>query len=83
MNSDTTLALQILAAGCAIAVVTWLGVVFTRAAKRGGGGMQALGAAMMLFGFGSMRDPSRNPVKEAQEGQPRRGEHSADPLDPW
>jgi hypothetical protein len=45
--------------------------------------MQALGAAMMLFGFGSMRDPSRNPVKEAQEGQPRRGEHGADPLDPW
>lgn len=42
MVRDVTLALQMVAAAGAIGVVTWLGVVFTRAARRGGGGMQAL-----------------------------------------
>jgi predicted phage tail protein len=83
MHDDIINALRILAAAAGLAVVTWLGVVLLRATKRGGGGMQALGAAMMLFGWGSMRDPSNNPVKEAQDGRLRRGESGADPLDPW
>jgi hypothetical protein len=52
-----------------------------KAAKRGGGGMQALGAAMMLFGFGSFRDPHNSTVAEAQDGRIRKGTHSGDPLD--
>jgi hypothetical protein len=48
----------------------------------GGGGMHALGAAMMMFGWGNMRDPADDPVKEAQDGQPSRGEAGADPRDP-
>ena len=76
------MAFRILAIGGGLVALTWLGSVLVRVAKRGGGGMQALGAAMMMFGWGNMRDPANNPVKEAQEGQPRRGATGADPLDP-
>lgn len=44
--------------------------------------MQALGAAMMMFGWGSMRDPSNNPVAEAKDGRAEKGSPSGDPLDP-
>jgi hypothetical protein len=81
LDEDIGTALRILAAAGGIGLVTWIGVVLTRAAKRGGGGMQALGAAIMLFGWGSMRDPTRDPVKEAQDGRLSRGESGADPVD--
>ena len=81
MHDDTALAFRILAIGGGLAALIWLGSVLVRVAKRGGGGMQALGAAMMMFGWGNMRDPANNPVKEAQDGQPSRGETGADPLD--
>jgi hypothetical protein len=83
MDPDVTAALRILAMAFGVGVIAWVGYILTRAARRGGGGMQGLGAAMMLFGWGSMGDPSRNPVKEAQDGRLTRGESGADPLDPW
>jgi hypothetical protein len=82
MHDDIATALRILGVAFGFGAVIWLGIVLTRAAKRGGGGMQALGAAMMLFGWGNMRDPSNNPVKEAQDGRLSRGETGSDPLDP-
>lgn len=82
MNDDVTLAVKVLAVLGGVSLLTWFGVVMIKAAKRGGGGMQALGAALMMLGWGSMRDPSNNPVAEAQDGRIRKGTHSGDPLDP-
>ena len=81
MNDDITTAVKVLAWLGATAFIVWLGVVLTKAAKRGGGGMQALGAAMMMFGWGNMRDPSNNPVAEAKDGRAEKGSPSGDPLD--
>jgi hypothetical protein len=82
MHEDIALALRILAAVTGVALVVWLGVILIKAAKRGGGGLQALGAAMMMLGWGNMRDPSNNPVAEAQDGRIRKGETAGDPADP-
>ena len=82
MNDDITNAVKVLAGLGGAALVIWLGVVLTKAAKRGGGGMQALGAAMMMLGWGNMRDPSNNPVAEAKDGRAEKGSASGDPLDP-
>ena len=82
MNDDITTAVKVLAALGATTFIIWLGVVMTRAAKRGGGGMQALGAAMLMLGWGNMRDASNNPVAEAKDGRAEKGSPSGDPLDP-
>ena len=50
------------------------------AAKRGGRGVRAIGAVVMLFGWGNMRDPRNDTVAEAQDGRIRKGTHSGDPL---
>lgn len=81
MNEDITTAVKVLAALGGTAVVIWIGIVMLKAAKKGGGGMQALGAALMMLGWGNMRDPSNNPVAEAQDGRIRKGSHSGEPLD--
>ena len=81
MNDDITTAVKVLAWLGGTAFITWLGVILIKAAKRGGGGMQALGAAMMMFGWGNMRDPSNNPVAEAKDGRAEKGSPSGDPLD--
>ena len=81
MNDDITTAVKVIAAlGCAV-VFIWLGIAMVKAAKRGGGGMHALGAAMMMFGWGNMRDPRNDTVAEAKDGRIRRGAWSGDPLD--
>jgi hypothetical protein len=65
-----TAAFALLIGGCA-----WL----VRCARRGGKGMQAIGMAMMMFGWGSMRDPRNDTVAEAQDGRIRKGTQSGDP----
>ncbi len=82
MNDDITMAVKVLAVLGAASLLIWCGVVMVKAAKKGGGGMQALGAALMMLGWGNMRDPGSNPVAEAQDGRIRKGTHSGDPLDP-
>ena len=57
-----------------------LGIWLVRRAKRGGQGVQAIGAALMLFGWGNLRDPRNDTVAEAQDGRIRKGTHSGDPL---
>ena len=81
MNDDVTLALKILAWIGGISALVWLGSVFVRAARRGGGGMRGIGAALMLGGWATMRDPRNNTVAEAQDGRIRKGTSTGDPLD--
>jgi len=57
----------------------WLLISVIRRAKRGGPGVRAAGAMLMLFGWGHMRDPRNDTVAEAQEGRVRRGAESGDP----
>ncbi len=82
MNESIATAVKILALLGGASVLVWIGIVLVRAAKRGGGGMQALGAGLMMLGFGNFRDPHNNTVAEAQDGRISKGTHSGDPLEP-
>jgi hypothetical protein len=42
-------------------------------------GIAMLDMAMMMFGWGHMRDPRNDTVAEAQDGRIRKGTHSGDP----
>ena len=81
MNDDITMAVKVLAVLGGASLLIWFGVVMVKAARKGGGGMQALGAALMMFGWASIRDPRNDTVAEAQDGRIRKGTHSGDPLD--
>ncbi len=81
MNDDITVAVKVLAVLGGASLLIWFGVVLIKAAKHGGGGMRGIGAALMMFGWGSMRDPRNDTVAEAQDGRIRKGTHSGDPLD--
>ena len=82
VNDDITNALKVLAWLGGLSLLVWIGIIMVKAAKRGGGGMRGIGAALMMFGWGSMRDPRNDTVAEAQDGRIRKGTHSGDPLDP-
>ena len=82
MNDDITTAVYALAVMGGAAALIWLGVVMIKAAKRGGGGMRGIGAALMMSGWATMRDPRNDTVAEAQDGRIRKGTHTGDPLDP-
>jgi hypothetical protein len=56
------------------ALTAWL----VRRAKRGAGA-GALGAVLMMFSWGSMRDPRNDTVAEAQDGRIRKDNESGDP----
>ena len=43
--------------------------------------MRGIGAALMMFGWATMRDPRNDTVAEAQDGRIRKDETSGDPLD--
>jgi hypothetical protein len=81
MNDDITTAVYALAVMGGAAVLIWLGVVMVKAAKRGGGGIRGIGAALMMSGWATMRDPRNDTVAEAQDGRIRKGTNSGDPLD--
>jgi len=81
MNDDITTAVYALAVMGGAAALIWIGIIMVKAAKRGGGGMQALGAAFMMLGWGNMRDSSRGTVAEAQDGRIRK-DTTGDPLEP-
>lgn len=75
-------ALKIIGVAAAAIAFLWVLVALVRSARRGGKGVHAIGAALMLFGWGNLRDPADNPVAEAKDGRVRKGETSGDPLDP-
>ena len=79
MNDDITIALKILAWAGGVSALVWIGIVMVKAAKRGGGGLRGVGAALMMFGWATMRDPRNDTVAEAQDGRIRKGTHSGDP----
>jgi hypothetical protein len=81
VHDDIATALRVLAAMGAIALVSWLCLLAVRTAKRGKG-FQAVGAALMLFGWGNLRDPRNDTVAEANEGHVRKGETAGDPEKP-
>jgi hypothetical protein len=81
VNDDITVALKVLAWIGGVAALVWIGVVLMKAAKRGGGGMRGLGAALLMSGWATMRDPRNDTVAEAQDGRIRKGTHSGEPLD--
>jgi hypothetical protein len=81
VNDDITTAVYALAMLGGAAALIWLGVVMIKAAKRGGGGMRGIGAALMMFGWATMRDPRNDTVAEAQDGRIRKGTHTGEPLD--
>jgi hypothetical protein len=82
VNDDITTALKAVAALGGAAVLIWIGIIMVKAAKRGGGGIRGIGAALMMSGWATMRDPRNDTVAEAQDGRIRKGNHSGDPLDP-
>ena len=80
MNDDITDALKILAWLGGLSVLIWIGTVMVKAAKRGGGGLRGIGAALMMSGWATMRDPRNDTVAEAQDGRIRKGTNSGDPI---
>ena len=80
---DLATALRVLLVCAALAGFAWLLFAIVRGVRRGGGkGVHAIGAALMMFGWGHMRDPRNDTVAEAKDGRVDRGTHSSDPLDP-
>lgn len=79
--SELATALRVLLACVALSAFGWLLVALVRRVKRGGKGVQAIGAALMLFGWGNLRDPRNDTVAEAKDGRIRRGEYSGDSPD--
>lgn len=80
--SVTDIALRVLLTAGAFGALVAVLIAVVKKAKRGGKGVHAIGAALMLFGWGNLRDPANNPVAEAQDGRIRKGNTSGDPLDP-
>ena len=72
---------RVMLAGIAVVAFVWLLFALVRAAKRGGKGMRSFGAALMLFGWGNLRDPRNDTVAEAKDGRIRKGTDSGPPLD--
>jgi len=81
VNDEITTALKVVAALGGATLFIWIGIVMVKAAKRGGGGMRGIGAALMMSGWATMRDPRNDTVAEAQDGRICKGTHSGDPLD--
>ena len=81
MSPELAEGLRVAGVVSTLGLLAWLGVKLVRGARRGKG-FQAVGAVLMLFGWGNLRDPRNDTVAEANEGQPRRGEATGDPPSP-
>jgi hypothetical protein len=73
------IALRVLLVVAVCVLLLWGLVALVRHARRGGKGIQAAGAMLMLFGWGNLRDPANNPVAEARDGRIRKDNESGDP----
>lgn len=78
---EVTTALRIIGAAAAFVGFVWILIALVKNARRGGKPMHAIGAALMLFGWGNLRDPGNNPVAEARDGRIRKDNESGDPPD--
>jgi hypothetical protein len=82
VNDDITVAFEVLAVLGGTSLLIWIGIVLVKATKRGGGGVRGLGAALMMSGWATMRDPRNDTVAEVQDGRIRKSNPTGDPLDP-
>ena len=74
-----SIALRIIGITLAVSASILLLIALVRAARNPSKAMRSFGAALMLFGWGNLRDPRNDTVAEAQDGRIRRGEESGDP----
>jgi hypothetical protein len=74
-----TIALRFILITIACSAVVLLLIALVRAARNPSKAMRSFGAALMLFGWGNLRDPRNDTVAEAQDGRIRRGDESGDP----
>jgi hypothetical protein len=81
VHEEIATALRVLAGAALFIFVAWLCWVIVRAARSGKKGVRGFGAALMLFGWGHMRDPRNDTVAEANEGRVGRGTDAADGPD--
>jgi hypothetical protein len=63
----------------AIVTVIGLFLLLLRHTRRGARVVRGLGASLMLFGWGFIRDPRNDTVAEARDGRIRKGEATGDP----
>jgi hypothetical protein len=73
------MALRIILITIACSAFILLLIALVRAARNPSKAMRSFGAALMLFGWGNLRDPRNDTVAEAQDGRVRRGDESGDP----
>ncbi len=79
--SNTDTAIRVLLSCIALVLFAWGLIALVRAARRGGKAVHAFGAALMILGWGNMRDPRNDTVAEAKDGRIRKGTDSGPPLD--
>jgi hypothetical protein len=60
-------------------LVICLAIWLVRGARRKRSGAFALGAVLMLFGLGNVREPDNLPILEAKRVKPKKGNESGDP----
>jgi hypothetical protein len=82
MHRLLAIVLRVLLAAGVVVLIGGLFVVLVRNAKRGSRFAHALGAAMMLFGMGYMRDPDQQTIEEARQAHTKKSAESGDPLNP-
>ena len=76
------IAIRVLPITAVCTIVVWLFVALLRRARKPGKTFHAIGAALMLFGWGNLRDPRNDTVAEAQDGRFRGSNESGDPPAP-
>jgi len=65
----------------ALVVLIFVGVRMVRGAKKRSPTMVALGAVLLLFGFGNVRDPQQQLTEQAQPPKKREGESGDPPVE--
>ena len=76
-----TLLLEITLSAAALAAFIYVGVRMVRGAKRRSPTVIALGAVLLLFGFGNVRDPQNQLTEQAQPPKKREGESGDPPVE--
>jgi hypothetical protein len=74
---DITIRIAAVTAVCTALILGCLALV--RHARKPGKTFKAFGAALMLFGWGNLRDPRNDTVAEAKDGRIRGSNESGDP----
>ena len=79
MEASNNPLLQVVLSVIVLVALVFVLVRLVRSAKKGGKGLQAFGTAMMLFGFGSPKDPANDIVEQAEKLKRREEDNAGDP----